>query len=68
MRRAARADGRLRLRRLGLTSARRCAVREQVDWDLVRRRTDGSPYAAAFMTLVERLGVVSAPVTSALSV
>jgi hypothetical protein len=35
------------------------AVREQVDWDVVRRRTDGSPYAAAFMTLVERLGVVS---------
>ncbi|HXE45782.1 MAG TPA: nucleotidyltransferase [Conexibacter sp.] len=35
------------------------AVREQVDWDVVRRRTDGSPYAAAFMTLVERLGIVS---------
>lgn len=35
------------------------AVREQVDWDVVRRRTDGSPYAAAFMTLVERLGVVA---------
>jgi hypothetical protein len=35
------------------------AVREQVDWDEVRRRTDGSPYAAAFMTLVERLGVVA---------
>jgi hypothetical protein len=35
------------------------AVREQVDWDAVRSRTDGSPYAAAFMTLVERLGVVS---------
>lgn len=35
------------------------AVREQVDWEVVRRRTDGSPYAAAFMTLVERLGIVS---------
>jgi hypothetical protein len=35
------------------------AVREQVDWDAVRRRTDGSAYAAAFMTLVERLGVVA---------
>jgi hypothetical protein len=36
------------------------AVREQVDWDELRRRTAGSPYAAAFMTLVERLGVVAA--------
>jgi hypothetical protein len=35
------------------------AVREQVDWDALRARTDGSPYAAAFFTLVERLGVVS---------
>jgi hypothetical protein len=34
-------------------------VREQVDWDALRARTDGSPYAAAFFTLVERLGVVS---------
>ena len=37
------------------------ALREQVDWDAVRERTDGSPYAAAFFTLVERLGVVAAP-------
>ncbi|HEV7773785.1 MAG TPA: nucleotidyltransferase [Conexibacter sp.] len=35
------------------------AVREQVDWETLRARTDGSPYAAAFFTLVERLGVVS---------
>jgi predicted nucleotidyltransferase len=33
------------------------AVREQVDWDALRARTDGSPYAAAFFTLVERLGI-----------
>ncbi|MDP8911125.1 MAG: nucleotidyltransferase family protein [Actinomycetota bacterium] len=34
------------------------AVREQVDWDDVRRRTAESPYAKAFFTLVEELGVV----------
>lgn len=34
------------------------AVREQVDWESLRARTDGSPYAAAFFTLVERLGIV----------
>jgi Uncharacterised nucleotidyltransferase len=34
------------------------AVREQVDWEDVRARTDGSPYARAFFTLVEELGVV----------
>jgi predicted nucleotidyltransferase len=33
-------------------------VREQVDWANVRTRTNGSPYAAAFFTLVEELGVV----------
>jgi hypothetical protein len=33
------------------------AVREQVDWDELRRRTAGSPYAAAFFTLVERLEI-----------
>jgi hypothetical protein len=35
------------------------AVREQVDWDALRARTDTSPYAAAFFTLVERLGVAA---------
>ncbi|MBS1868346.1 MAG: nucleotidyltransferase [Actinobacteria bacterium] len=35
------------------------AVREQVEWESLRARTDGSPYAAAFFTLVERLGIVS---------
>ena len=33
------------------------AVREQLDWDVVRRRTDDSPFAKAFLTLVEELGV-----------
>ena len=33
-------------------------VREQVNWDNVRRRTSESPYARAFFTLVEGLGVV----------
>jgi len=34
------------------------SVREQIDWDQVRRATQGSPYARAFFTLVEELGVV----------
>jgi predicted nucleotidyltransferase len=33
------------------------AVREQIDWDEVRSRTDHWPYAKAFMTLVEELEV-----------
>ncbi len=33
-------------------------TREQIDWELVRRRTADSPYAQAFFTLVEELGVV----------
>jgi predicted nucleotidyltransferase len=32
-------------------------VREQIDWDDVRKRTDGSPFAKAFFTLVDELGV-----------
>jgi hypothetical protein len=35
------------------------ALREQVDWDEVRGRTASSPFARAFFTLVEELGVVS---------
>jgi hypothetical protein len=35
------------------------AVREQVDWAALRARTDHSPYAAAFFTLVQRLGIVA---------
>ena len=34
-------------------------VREQIDWDEVRDRTDGSPYAKAFFTLVDELGVTA---------
>ena len=34
------------------------AVREQVDWDAVRARTQDSPWAKAFFTLVEELGIV----------
>ena len=33
------------------------ALREQIDWDAVRRRTDGSPFAAAFFVLLDGLGV-----------
>ena len=32
-------------------------VREQIDWDDVRTRTADSPYAKAFFTLVDELGV-----------
>jgi hypothetical protein len=34
------------------------ALRERIDWDDVRARTDGSPYAKAFFTMVEELGIV----------
>lgn len=33
-------------------------LREQVDWELVRDRTQESPFAKAFFTLVEELGIV----------
>jgi hypothetical protein len=33
------------------------ALREQIDWEDVRARTDGSPFARAFFTLVEGLGI-----------
>lgn len=33
------------------------AVREQMDWPSIRERTGDSPYAKAFLTLVEELGV-----------
>ena len=36
------------------------SLREQIDWELVRERTAGSPFARAFFTLVEELGVVEA--------
>jgi len=41
------------------------SVREQLDWDEVRERTADSPYARAFFTLVEGLGVVSTGPASA---
>lgn len=34
------------------------ALREQIDWDAVRSRSAGSPFARAFFTLVEELGIV----------
>jgi hypothetical protein len=33
------------------------ALREQVDWQLLRTRTEASPYAKAFFTLADELGV-----------
>jgi hypothetical protein len=40
-----------------LEIARSC--REQIDWDLLRSRTAGSPYAKAFFTLAEELGLAA---------
>jgi hypothetical protein len=37
------------------------ALREQIDWDGVRARTAESPYAKAFFTMVEELGIAPAP-------
>ena len=34
-------------------------LREQIDWGEVRERTKDSPYARAFFTLLEELGIVS---------
>jgi hypothetical protein len=34
------------------------ALREQIDWDTVRERTESSPFAKAFFTLAEELGIV----------
>jgi hypothetical protein len=38
------------------------SLREQVDWGFVRRQTASSPFAAAFFTLVEALGIAPARV------
>ncbi len=43
----------------GLPVAR--SLREQIDWDRVRRETAESPYAVAFLVLLDRLGVVPMP-------
>jgi len=37
------------------------ALREQVDWDQVETRTSSSPFARAFFTLGEGLGIVERP-------
>jgi hypothetical protein len=37
------------------------SLREQIDWPQLRARTAGSPYAQAFFTLVEGLGLAPAP-------
>ena len=42
----------------GLPVAR--SLREQIDWDRVRRETAESPYAEAFLVLLDRLDVVPA--------
>jgi hypothetical protein len=36
------------------------ALRERVDWPLLRELTAGSPYAQAYFTLCEELGLVPA--------
>jgi Nucleotidyl transferase of unknown function (DUF2204) len=41
------------------------AVREQVDWDRLRERTAGSPYATAFFCLLDELGIVDTTATAA---
>jgi putative nucleotidyltransferase-like protein len=43
----------------GLPVAR--SLREQIDWERVRRETAGSPYAEAFLVLLDRLDVVPFP-------
>jgi hypothetical protein len=37
------------------------ALREQIDWPTLRARASGSPYAKAFMTLVEELEIAPRP-------
>jgi predicted nucleotidyltransferase len=34
------------------------SLRERIDWADVRDRTEGSPYAKAFFTMIEELGIV----------
>jgi predicted nucleotidyltransferase len=41
------------------------AVRERIDWQQVRSATAESPYARAFFTLIEGLGLVEGPRTGA---
>ncbi|MGI9110655.1 MAG: hypothetical protein ACR2GT_00325 [Gaiellaceae bacterium] len=37
------------------------SLREQIDWEAVRERTRSSPFARAFFTLIEELGIVELP-------
>jgi hypothetical protein len=39
------------------------SLREQIGWETVRERTQGSPFAKAFFTLVEELGIVEPAAT-----
>jgi len=50
----------------GLPVAR--SLREQIDWDRVRRETLKSPYAEAFLVLLDRLDVVPFPGSTVLQV
>lgn len=50
----------------GLPVAR--SLREQIDWDRVREQTAKSPYAEAFLVLLDRLDVVAQPDQARLSV
>ena len=37
------------------------ALREQIEWEAVRRRTTDTPYARAFLALIEELGIAPLP-------
>lgn len=50
----------------GLPVAR--SLREQIDWNRVRAETAKSPYAEAFLVLLDRLGVVEQPDQTRLTV
>jgi hypothetical protein len=50
----------------GLPVAR--SLREQIDWERVRRETAQSPYAEAFLVLLDRLDVVPLPGDSQITV
>jgi hypothetical protein len=40
-------------------------LREQVDWELLRATVGDTPFGAAVLTLVERLGIASSEVVQA---
>ena len=43
------------------------ALREQVDWDDVRRRTADSPFARAFLFMLDEMGLVTDPAPPAVT-